>query len=38
MATSEAQLHGDWHNDNKTDVDRQDPGRPSGGGGPWTHR
>jgi hypothetical protein len=38
VATSEAQLHGDEHNDNKVDVDREGPGRPNGGVGPWTHR
>jgi hypothetical protein len=38
VATSEAQLHSDGHKDNEADVDRQGPGRPNGGVGPWTHR
>ena len=29
---------GDGHNDNEADVDREGPGRPNGGVGPWTHR
>jgi hypothetical protein len=38
VATSEAQFHGDRHNGNGADIDRQGPRRPIGGRGPWTHR
>jgi hypothetical protein len=34
----EARFHSDRLNGNDADVDRQGPGRPIEGRGPWTHR
>jgi len=31
-------VHGARHSGNEADVDRRDPGRPSEGRRPWTHR
>jgi hypothetical protein len=33
-----AKVHGDRHNGNGADIDRQGSGRPIEGHGPWTHR